>query len=663
MIRIKSLQILNGIYLILGTRISGRPEQFGLCSLSLFINYFFFIALNIWIMILSRAWYTSFQESTNKTYPRRSRNHNLSIAGYNIGTNFIHISAWTVSVLLAIMASVIGQDNDAIDGNSYIGICFISHRATKSFAFFVCIPLIVMLIVLLWSCAWSFKSLSGYIRTAKTQPMSKTHMRQFKFHRMRLLLFITPISIFVLYLLVTVVYDSHNSELLYQSERQFLISKMKESVVERVTFNRPTPSHLTTPKNRQNMTIVLLQTLIQPLCFIIISTLVVTCGAFRTWKRLCIKLYEIVIINKSDDINNKIELQPTKQDADDNHEVKDNEMIPNVNKLQLMALAWAKRYDVQRTNQLSISLPDDEDVEENADKRPSNPIVVGVLESFNETNKNREDGSSFNSITEFNDFTLALPRLVQRRNGYAGARDLGLKSWGSIDSNLHLSRTVSIRSSRIGGYSLNSRRSSFIGSRQGNGESIQSAYQSELSEYLYSLHRDSLRKSKTSAMSFVKRFSKRSVKSKHGQSSNDVSLQNSVESDDNNATILPAITINQEQSNLKLTNNTPEDIEDVKDRLNQIKSRLQDKQLKVPGPGNSINIAPLTKLGLPAIETSEVSCSNFDNKNVVSSRETYLSEGSNENLDSTILQKDNFEQVGVQTSLTDLSELGKVIFS
>ena len=115
---------------------------------------------------------------------------------------------------------------------------------------------------------------------------------------------------------------------------------------------------------------------------------------------------------------------------------------------------------------------------------------------------------------------------------------------------------------------------------------------------------------------------------------------------------------------LTVTNTSHEDIEDVKDRLKQIKSRLQDKQLKVPGPGNSINIAPLTKFGISTIAASEVSCSNLDNKNVVSSRETYLSEGSieEEHLDSTILQKYNFEQVGVQTSLTDLSELGKVVF-
>ena len=210
--RIYRLLICNDISFISGTRISGKTEGFGLCSMSLFINYFFFIALDIWIMILSRAWYTQYQETNNKTYPRRSRNQNLSIASCNIGINFIHLFAWTVSLLMTIICLVIGQDNNAIEGNSHIGICFISHQATKSFSFFVFIPIISMLFVLFWSCGWSCKSLSGYIKTAKTQPISKTHMKQFRFHRFRLILFITPIFILVLFLLGKFVSDNlHDS--------------------------------------------------------------------------------------------------------------------------------------------------------------------------------------------------------------------------------------------------------------------------------------------------------------------------------------------------------------------------------------------------------------------------------------------------------------------
>ena len=157
----------------------------------------------------------------------------------------------------------------------------------------------------------------------------------------------------------------------------------------------------------------------------------------------------------------------------------------------------------------------------------------------------------------------------------------------------------------------------------------------------------------------LRSFSRRSIKSKNEISSNDISAENSVESDDNNATILPAITINQETRNIDLTNKKNEDMEDVRDKLNQIKSRLQDKQLKVPGPGKSINMAPLTKLGIPT--ECQIKNTSIENRNTLSSRETYLSEGSDnpETLDNTILQKDNFEQVGVQTSLTDLSDLGK----
>ena len=630
-------------------------------ALSLFINYFLFIALDIWIMILSRAWYTQYQETNNKTYPRRSRNQNLSIASCNIGINFIHLFAWTVSLLMTIIGLVVGQDNNAIEGNSHIGICFISHQAAKSFTFFVCIPIIFMLFIVLWSCGWSCRSLTGYIKTAKTQPISKTHMKQFRFHQIRLFLFITPISILVLFLLVKVVIDNHNYNSLYKSERQFLISKMKESIVESVTSNRATIIEMATPLHRENPIAVLLQTLIQPLSYIIMSILVCTYGAFATWKKLCIKLYDI-FTKKHEEENVKIELKSTKPNKENIEDARDKEMVPNVTKLQLLRIAYPKRFDVQRTNQLSISLPDDEDAEESTSTKPAQPIAVDLFESFHPVQENREDGSSFHSITEFNDFTLALPRLVQRRNGHAGARDLGLKSWGSIDSNLHLSRTVSIRSSRIGGFSLTSRRSSFIGSRQGNGESVQSAYQSEISDYLYSLHRNSSRKSKSSAMGLARRlrsFSRRSIKSKNEISSNDISAENSVESDDNNATILPAITINQENQNIDLTNKKNEDMEDVRDKLNQIKSRLQDKQLKVPGPGNSINMAPLNKLGIPT--ECQIQNTAIENRNTLSSRETYLSEGSDnpETLENTILQKDNFEQVGVQTSLTDLSELGK----
>ena len=160
----------------------------------------------------------------------------------------------------------------------------------------------------------------------------------------------------------------------------------------------------------------------------------------------------------------------------------------------------------------------------------------------------------------------------------------------------------------------------------------------------------------------LRSLSRRSIKSKNDISSNDISDENSVESDDNNATILPAITINQETRNIDLTNKKNEDMEDVRDKLNQIKSRLQDKQLKVPGPGNSINMAPLTKLGIPT--ECQIKNTTIENRNTLSSRETYLSEGSDnpETLDNTILQKDNFEQVGVQTSLTDLSDLGKLLF-
>ena len=67
-----------------------------------------------------------------------------------------------------------------------------------------------------------------------------------------------------------------------------------------------------------------------------------------------------------------------------------------------------------------------------------------------------DDSEGFSST-----WAAALPRLVQRRNGLTGAIALGLKRSNSQDSNLNLSRSVSIRSKRFNyNSSMNSRRHS-----------------------------------------------------------------------------------------------------------------------------------------------------------------------------------------------------------
>ena len=646
------------IYSISGIRIQGSTEyNFGLCSLSLFINYFFFAALNLWCMILSYVWYSSFQEARKKSFDRRKRKYNR-----NIG--WIHVSTWLTSFILTMVAWQGGRDYNAIEGDSLIGICFISNRATTWFIFLVCLPIFVTLAVLLSSCGVSCKTLSGYLTTAKSQGLKSNHIRAIKFHRLRIALFIVPLVICIVIQLGLSVYDMYHKKPIDASFKRFLITKIKDSVSEEgyyQTANMSRSSESLVTLNRQRPSFVLARVLIQPLCFLIISTLVCTRASLFTWKRLVIKLYEI-LTNRKRKNENDFEMHHPNNDVKGEEE-KNNEEVPKVKKLQLMAQAWSKRFDVAETGKLSITLSDDDCEYDETKMKHAQPVVIGVLESLNQSN-GEEEASGFHSITEFNDFAAALPRLVQRRNGCAGAIELGLKRWGSVDSNLHLSRAVSIRSSRTGGYSFNSRRSSFVGSRLGNGESQQSAYQSEFSDYLYSIHRDPLRASKKSlkAMRFVKRFSRRSMKSTD-LSSKDVSAQNSVESEDNDVTILPAITIHQESQKPACGNvHENADMEAVNAKLTQIKSRLQEKQLKVPGPGNSINILPL---GLQKFEQATNNFSKIDNKNVISSKETYLSEE-----DTCQLVKSNvpseptrssFEQVAIQTSLTDLSALGKYL--
>ena len=628
-------------------------------------------------MILGRVWYASVQEKNNKTFQRRNRKRSLNIGGCNIGTNFMHFLTWMVSAIFSIFVVLVGQDYNAIEGDPYIGICFISYKVAPILStFLVCVPLLLMILVLFWNCTWSFKTLSGYIRAAKSQGLKKNHVKKFVSQRIRLILFIVPLAICVLYPLAISIYDSYCAQHREDSLRFFLISKMKESVLEKgyfITANTSLhQSQISTPLNRQDPRLFLVQLLMQPFCFMIISTLVCTFAALLAWKNLIAKLYKTVEIQikrcryRNMD-RNGIEMECKNKDEIIENKDHVNEDVPKVKKLQLMAKAWAKRYDVQRTGQLSIS-SFDETMENDIKMKRAHPIVVGVLDSYSPSNDQGDEGSGFHSITEFNEFALALPRLIQRRNGCAGVVDLGLKPWGSVDSNLHLSRTVSIRSSRIGGYTFNSRCSSFIGgSHLGNGESQLSAYQSEFSEHLYSLHRESLRRSKGSgkAMRFVKRFSRRSMKS-YDLSSKELSLQNSIESEDINVTILPAITIKQEsQKTFSNDVNESEDLDNVNAKLSQIKSRLRNRQLKIPGPGSSIDVTPFEATGLSKITSTEDDHCNMDNKLIVSSRETYLSEEQSctEICEKTQMapESSNCKQVGVQTSLTDLSDLGKVI--
>ena len=610
-------------------------------------------------MILSYVWYASFQKTKNQKFRKKRDRRNLY--GLNIG--LIHLLTWAVSIILSIVALEVGKVNNAVEGNSLTGACFLSTKTTTVFLCFVCIPALLMLLVLIWSCFCSCVTLSGYLNTAKSLGLKSNDIRQYSFHRLRIVLFILPLGVLVIILFSASLYDVQQTDIHDLSLKMFLISKMKQSVLEKgyyIPSSTSNHSAFVTPSDRHSPIFVLLLATIQPLCNIVVSTLVFTRASLDTWKQFLIKIYEMfgnaLCCNEQTKADIEMKVQTPKKDiAEKGEDAK--EQIPRMKKLQLIAQAWEKRYDVQRTGRLSITLSDQETMKDDKKSKPAPPIVVGGLETLNRSS-GHDEASEFNSMTEFHDFAAALPRLVQRRGGCAGVFELGLKPWGSVDSNLHLSRTVSIRSSKIGGFSYNSRRSSFAGSRFGNGDSQQSSYRSEFSEYLYGLHRESLRKSKTSstAKKFIRRFSRRSVKS-NDISSRDVSDQNSVVSDDNNVTILPAITIIQ-PSPTDAANCMSNKEDNTK--LNQIKSRLQDKQTKIPAPGNSINLTPLATSKIQNYTQVNARLKDLDSRNLLSSKETYLSEDEsccdkNKRPSSSV---NSYEQVAVQTSLTDLSALG-----
>ena len=148
-------------------------------------------------------------------------------------------------------------------------------------------------------------------------------------------------------------------------------------------------------------------------------------------------------------------------------------------------------------------------------------------------------------------------------------------------------------------------------------------------------------------------------------SSKGTSAQQSIDSDDNDVTILPAITrhpksqgpVGQDMIEYPKT-------ESLNVKLEEIRSRLEDKQSKVPGPGSSINIGILSKINQgKQIDLGMSYKRPSDNKNMASSIETYLSEEESDRnkVQENDVKETNYksEQVAVQTSLTDLSELCK----
>ena len=598
----------------------------------------------------------------------------------------LHICTWIVSLILSVIALQVGKTTSGIEGNSLLGICFLnSEEATKLFMCLVLLPIVITVIVVVIFTCRSCSILSWVLRTAKTQVFSKRQLRKIQCNRLSILLFVVPIILVSIFLISLSLYNMQQTGVRDESLKDFIIAKFKQYVASTPHNLKASSALANTPAHRQSPVNLLLLALCQPLCFILVSTLVCT-QAINTWKKFFLKLYKssksaLHYITYGERSNKETALQMsirrTNQDNEKGKIEEENKRVqgvPKVKKLQLIAQAWAKRYDVQRTGQLSITLSDEEDsMKDGNSSIPSNvAIAVGGLPKLHPS---CEEDSDFHSLTEFNEFAAALPRLVQRREGCSGVFALGLKPWGSVDSNLHLSRTVSIRSSRIAGYSFNSRRSSIVGgggSRIGNGDSQLSTYQSDFSDYLFGLHRKSSRKSKSTtgrAMSFVGRFSKRSI------ASIDVSSKDmSIVSDDNNVTILPAITINQSPKQ-KDTAEEPTEKAAANTKLSQLISRLQEKQLKIPAPGKSINVTVATASkandrdlkGYPVHDPRNL---EMKNNSIISSKETYLSEDGNStegkekgHMNKVPLSKDdsNYEQVAVQTSLIDLSTLGKYI--
>ena len=137
-------------------------------------------------------------------------------------------------------------------------------------------------------------------------------------------------------------------------------------------------------------------------------------------------------------------------------------------------------------------------------------------------------------------WAAALPRLVQRRNGLTGAIALGLKRSNSQDSNLNLSRSVSIRSKRFNyNSSVNSRRHSLA-------DSVAfSVNQSEL-DHLQTLYKSSVRSKRSLFKHRTKLFSGRrsnKVTAIGADTDNSITSQGSEASSNGVGRVLPAITL------------------------------------------------------------------------------------------------------------------------
>ena len=248
-----------------GTRIQGTTDDdFDLCSLSLLVNYFFSVTLNIWMMILSYEWYASFQDAKNKKAgARRNRNY-----GRNIGC--VHVCTWFIGLVAAMVAWQGGRDNDSIEGDSLIGMCFISLRSTTWFILLVTLPVFVMLVVLILNCYCSFKTISGVLNTAKNQGL-KDHVRKIRLHRLRIVLFVVPLAISIIIFLVASSYDMTYLNEYEESLKTFVISKMKQSIFKQENYlvlNSANSSEYLAPIIRQSPWMVLLKAMIQQICFL-----------------------------------------------------------------------------------------------------------------------------------------------------------------------------------------------------------------------------------------------------------------------------------------------------------------------------------------------------------------------------------------------------------
>lgn len=165
----------------------------GSCTLLFMTMYFFQLSAVLWWLMMTISWYMM---AKLKWAPE----------GVNCVARYFHFTTWTLSALLTIYLSVLGD----IEGDALSGTCFISVSNEESMQTFVIIPVTVCLIVGCAFLAAGFKSIWDIRESLRLKFGNQTN------EHFKLVIRIGLYSL--LFILITAIYAySHHYELSNQS--------------------------------------------------------------------------------------------------------------------------------------------------------------------------------------------------------------------------------------------------------------------------------------------------------------------------------------------------------------------------------------------------------------------------------------------------------------